>query len=288
MPDDGLPAASKTTSCSRSAAASPSKARASCAPGIWSGARRSADESDDLARPQIRTLGSPRPTSESLQPQRCVRLRPWKAEALTSEPRRSRLVAASVEIHAGVGNSVADRRRRGAGLAGQYRPLFAADRVWRLPADHRHRAGRFRLQPARLGRRPRAVVHQRGGIADPGDAGFRHFRQRASCCWPSGSASASSSAACRHDVSAISDPHLPGGWSIFVGVISLLAGIDHARRRRSSRSCSWRSWSASWLVVIGVFEIVSSFGIRKAAQTSAVRRPKVTSAGASPALLHLS
>ena len=47
-------------------------------------------------------------------------------------------------------------------------------------------------------------------------------------------------------VSAISDPQLPGrAWSIFVGVISLLAGI----------------------VVIGVFEIISSFGIRKASQT---------------------
>jgi hypothetical protein len=38
----------------------------------------------------------------------------------------------------------------------------------------------------------------------------------------------------------------PGrAWSIFVGVISLLAGI----------------------VVIGVFEIIPSFGIRKASQT---------------------
>ena len=44
-------------------------------------------------------------------------------------------------------------------------------------------------------------------------------------------------------VSAISDPTLPGrGWSIFVGV---------------------------WFVVIGVFEIVSSFGIRKASKTLA-------------------
>jgi uncharacterized membrane protein HdeD (DUF308 family) len=42
-------------------------------------------------------------------------------------------------------------------------------------------------------------------------------------------------------VSAVSDPRLPGrGWSIVVGV---------------------------WFVVIGVFEIVSSFSIRKASKT---------------------
>lgn len=65
-------------------------------------------------------------------------------------------------------------------------------------------------------------------------------------------------------VSAIHDPHLPGrSWSIFLGLISLVAGIV---------VLSWPFDSlvtlvlvaGSWFVVIGVFEIVSSFGIRKA------------------------
>ena len=68
-------------------------------------------------------------------------------------------------------------------------------------------------------------------------------------------------------ISAISDPALPGrGWSIFLGVISLLAGIV---------VLAWPFQSigilaivvGAWLVVIGVFEIVSSFGIRKASKT---------------------
>src|SRR6202045_4945771 len=67
--------------------------------------------------------------------------------------------------------------------------------------------------------------------------------------------------------SAIGDPGLPGrGWSIFIGVISLLAGIV---------VLAWPFPSivtlaivvGAWFVVIGVFEIVSSFGIRKASKT---------------------
>ena len=68
-------------------------------------------------------------------------------------------------------------------------------------------------------------------------------------------------------ISAISDPVLPGrGWSIFIGVISLLAGIV---------VLAWPFPSivtlaivvGAWFVVIGVFEIVSSFAIRKASKT---------------------
>ena len=67
--------------------------------------------------------------------------------------------------------------------------------------------------------------------------------------------------------SAISDRGLPGrGWVIFFGVISFIAGIV---------VLSWPFDSlailtlvvGSWLVVIGVLEIVEAFGIRKAGTT---------------------
>ena len=67
-------------------------------------------------------------------------------------------------------------------------------------------------------------------------------------------------------VSAISDPTLPGrGWSIFIGVISLLAGIVVLASPFES-IVTLALVVGVWLVVIGVFEIVSSFGIRKASQ----------------------
>jgi uncharacterized membrane protein HdeD (DUF308 family) len=67
-------------------------------------------------------------------------------------------------------------------------------------------------------------------------------------------------------VSAISDPALPGrGWSIFVGVISLLAGIVVLASPFAS-IVTLAIVVGVWFVVIGVFEIVSSFGIRKASK----------------------
>jgi len=64
-------------------------------------------------------------------------------------------------------------------------------------------------------------------------------------------------------ISAISDPALPGrGWSIFVGVISLLAGIVVLASPFES-IVNLAIVVGVWFVVIGVFEIVSSFGIRK-------------------------
>jgi uncharacterized membrane protein HdeD (DUF308 family) len=67
-------------------------------------------------------------------------------------------------------------------------------------------------------------------------------------------------------VSAISDPTLPGrAWSIFVGVISLLAGIVVMASPFDS-IVTLAIVVGVWFVVIGVFEIVSSFGIRKASQ----------------------
>ncbi len=67
-------------------------------------------------------------------------------------------------------------------------------------------------------------------------------------------------------VSAISDPTLPGrGWSIFIGVISLIAGLVVMGAPFES-IITLAIVVGIWLVVIGAFEIVSSFGIRKASQ----------------------
>jgi len=68
-------------------------------------------------------------------------------------------------------------------------------------------------------------------------------------------------------ISAISDPVLPGrGWSIFIGVISLLAGIIVLASPFPS-IVTLAIVVGAWFVVIGVFEIVSSFAIRKASKT---------------------
>jgi uncharacterized membrane protein HdeD (DUF308 family) len=67
-------------------------------------------------------------------------------------------------------------------------------------------------------------------------------------------------------ISAISDPALPGrGWQIFIGVVSLLAGIVMIASPLESIEILTLV-VAIWLIVIGVFEIVSSFGIRSASK----------------------
>lgn len=77
-------------------------------------------------------------------------------------------------------------------------------------------------------------------------------------------------------VSAISDPTLPGrGWEIFIGVISLIAGV--VMLASPFQSLATLSLVVGiWLVVIGVFEVVSAFGIRKASKNMAEWREKVT------------
>jgi len=65
-------------------------------------------------------------------------------------------------------------------------------------------------------------------------------------------------------VAAISDPALPGrGWQIFMGVISLLAGLVTLA---SPFASLWilAVVVASWLIVIGVIEIITAFKIRGA------------------------
>jgi uncharacterized membrane protein HdeD (DUF308 family) len=67
-------------------------------------------------------------------------------------------------------------------------------------------------------------------------------------------------------VSAISDPTLPGrGWEIFIGVISLVAGVVMLASPFNSLA-TLAFVVGIWLVVIGVFEVVSAFGIRKASK----------------------
>jgi uncharacterized membrane protein HdeD (DUF308 family) len=67
-------------------------------------------------------------------------------------------------------------------------------------------------------------------------------------------------------ISAISDATLPGrGWAIFLGLISLLAGIVMIASPFASLEIL-ALVVGIWLVVIGAFEIVSSFGIRNASK----------------------
>ncbi|ETW25549.1 membrane protein [Mycobacterium gastri 'Wayne'] len=67
-------------------------------------------------------------------------------------------------------------------------------------------------------------------------------------------------------VSAINDPTLPGrGWQIFVGVVSLIAGVVVIAAPFES-IITLAIVVGVWLVIIGACEIVSAFGIRKAAK----------------------
>src|ERR1700761_6783349 len=67
-------------------------------------------------------------------------------------------------------------------------------------------------------------------------------------------------------ISAISDPTLPGrGWQIFIGVISLLAGIVLIGSPLESIEIL-TVVVAIWLIVLGAFEIGSSFGIHRASK----------------------
>jgi uncharacterized membrane protein HdeD (DUF308 family) len=79
-------------------------------------------------------------------------------------------------------------------------------------------------------------------------------------------------------VSAISDPTLPGrGWEIFIGVISLVAGIVMLASPFESLA-TLTIVVGIWLIVLGVFEVVSAFGIRKAGKdlSEAAPRPATT------------
>jgi uncharacterized membrane protein HdeD (DUF308 family) len=65
-------------------------------------------------------------------------------------------------------------------------------------------------------------------------------------------------------VSAISDPTLPGrGWNIFVGIISLIAGVVVLASPFESMA-TLALVVGIWLIVIGLMEVVTAFGIRAA------------------------
>lgn len=67
-------------------------------------------------------------------------------------------------------------------------------------------------------------------------------------------------------VSAISDPTLPGRWwEVFIGVISLIAGVILLASPFESLA-TLTMVVGIWLIVIGVFEVVSAFGIRAASK----------------------
>jgi uncharacterized membrane protein HdeD (DUF308 family) len=67
-------------------------------------------------------------------------------------------------------------------------------------------------------------------------------------------------------IAAISDPHLPGrGWQIFLGAVTLLAGLVMLGSPLETIEILTLV-VAIWLIVIGAFEIVSSFGIRNASR----------------------
>ena len=78
-------------------------------------------------------------------------------------------------------------------------------------------------------------------------------------------------------VSAISDPMLPGrGWEIFIGVVSLVAGVIMLAAPFESLT-TLTLVVGIWLIVIGVFEVISAFGIRSAnKKVDAVRRDVAT------------
>jgi uncharacterized membrane protein HdeD (DUF308 family) len=81
-------------------------------------------------------------------------------------------------------------------------------------------------------------------------------------------------------VSAISDPTMPGrAWAIFVGVISLIAGIVVIASPFES-IVTLAIVAGIWLIVIGVFEVVAAFGIRKAVRSGSA---PAEAPGATPA-----
>ena len=77
-------------------------------------------------------------------------------------------------------------------------------------------------------------------------------------------------------VSAISDPGMPGrGWEIFIGIITTIAGVVVMASPFDSIAVLTLVVGI-WLIVIGVFEVVSAFGIRKASKNVAAVREKLT------------
>ncbi len=77
-------------------------------------------------------------------------------------------------------------------------------------------------------------------------------------------------------VSAISDPTLPGrGWELFIGVISLIAGVVMLASPFASLA-TLTQVVGIWLIILGLFEAISAFGIRKASKNIGELKEKVS------------
>ena len=176
-------------------------------------------------------------------------------------------VAASVEVDSGIRDSGAGPRHPGVGVARRIHPGRRLP-LRHLSADHRYRAS--------CSLRSACTSPPAGGCCCSSAAPRRWYWR---CC---ASASFGEGYAIlllaiwigvgfifrgvATAVSAISDPALPGrGWQIFLGAISLLAGLVMI----GSPFESWRILTlivGIWLIVIGAFEIMSSFAIRSASK----------------------
>ncbi|HTH91910.1 HdeD family acid-resistance protein [Mycobacterium sp.] len=77
-------------------------------------------------------------------------------------------------------------------------------------------------------------------------------------------------------VSAISDPGMPGrGWEIFFGIISIIAGVVVMGSPLDSLAVLTLVVGI-WLIILGVFEVISAFGIRKAGKDVTAVKEKLT------------
>lgn len=84
-------------------------------------------------------------------------------------------------------------------------------------------------------------------------------------------------------VSAISDPTLPGrGWNIFVGAISLIAGVVVLASPFTSMA-TLALVVGIWLIAIGVMEVIAAIGIRKTTKALGTALGKDLGAGTGPA-----
>jgi len=77
-------------------------------------------------------------------------------------------------------------------------------------------------------------------------------------------------------VSAISDPGMLGrGWEIFFGIISIIAGVVVMGSPLDSLAVLTLVVGI-WLIILGVFEVISAFGIRKAGKDVTAVKEKLT------------
>ena len=84
-------------------------------------------------------------------------------------------------------------------------------------------------------------------------------------------------------VSAISDPTLPGrGWNIFVGVISLIAGVVVLASPFDSIG-TLALVVGIWLIVIGVMEVVAAVAIRTATKRARAAAREASDDSTAPA-----